>query len=451
MNALKETHDKKLHFTIIGAGAAGLSIGYYARKHGFPFIIYESGERIGGNAITLSHEGFLFDSGAHRFHDRNRETTFEMARLMQEELVGIHVPSQIYFDGKYIDFPLSPLSLMKGLGPLKFLRAGSEVLRGKLHKTRVYDSFASFAVQTYGKTIAEHFLLNYSEKLWGRPCEKLSLDVAGKRLEGLTLKTFIIEALLGSRAKTTHLDGSFYYPTKGIGRIADRMRDYCGEENIALNSKITKVFHNDQKIISVELNHDVEIPVKQLICTIPLNHLLSMLVPAPPQGLLDLGKNLKFRCVILAAFFLDKESVSDNASIYFPEQEIPFTRIYEPKMRSVNMAPDGKTSIIAEIPCQMEDNVWLEDDAIILDKVKDHLCTMGLISDGEVIDTQVHRMHYAYPILEIGYEKILAAIHSFLGKFPNLRFSGRNGRFAYIHIHDMMEIGREVIGEFLES
>ncbi len=451
MNSSKETHDRKLHFSIIGAGAAGLAIGYYARKHGFPFTIYESGERIGGNAITLNHDGFLFDSGAHRFHDRNRETTSDIARLMQEELVGIQVPSQIYFDGKYIDFPLSPLNLMKGLGPLKFLRAGIEVLRGKLNKTKVYDSFASFAVQTYGKTIAEHFLLNYSEKLWGRPCEKLSLDVAGKRLEGLTLKTFIIEALLGSRAKTTHLDGSFYYPTEGIGKIADKMKDYCGEENIALDSKITKVFHNDQKIISIELNHDLEIPVKQLICTIPLNHLLSMMVPAPPQELLDLAKDLKFRCVILAAFFLDRESVSENASIYFPEQEIPFTRIYEPKMRSANMAPEGKTSIVAEIPCQMEDSIWQEEDTSILERVRNHLCEVGLISDDEIRDVRVHRMHYAYPILEMGYEKKLAAIHSFLGKFPNLRFSGRNGRFAYIHIHDMMEIGREVIGEFLES
>jgi protoporphyrinogen oxidase len=451
MNSSKEIHDKKPHFTIIGAGAAGLAVGYYARKNRFPFTIYEASERIGGNAITLSHHDFLFDSGAHRFHDRNRESTSDIVGLMEEELVGIHVPSQIYFDGKFIDFPLSPLSLMKGLGPLKFVRAGIEVLRGKLKKTKPYDSFASFAVQTYGKTIAERFLLNYSQKLWGRPCEKLSLSIAGKRLEGLTLKTFIIEALLGGRAKTTHLDGSFYYPPRGIGRIADKMRDYCGEENIVLGSKITKLFHDEKKVISVELNHDVEIPVEQLICTVPLNHLLNMMTPPPPQELLDLVKDLEFRCVILAVFLLNKESVSKNASIYFPEQDIPFTRIYEPKMRGANMAPEGRTSIVAEIPCQMEDNIWRENDTSILERVRDHLVEASLISEDEIIDVLVHRMHYAYPILETGYENKLFTIHDYLRKFSNLKVSGRNGKFAYIHIHDMMEIGREVIGEFLES
>jgi protoporphyrinogen oxidase len=370
---------------------------------------------------------------------------------MEEELVGIHVPSQIYFNDKYIDFPLSPLSLMKGLGPLKFFNAGIEVFRNRLFKTKSYDSFASFAVQTYGKIIAERFLLSYSEKLWGSPCEKLSLSIAGKRLEGLTLKTFIIEALLGNRAKTTHLDGSFYYPNNGIGRISDKLRDYCGEENIVLGSQITKIFRTDQRIISVELNHNVEKPVEQLVSTIPLNHLLNMMTPAPPQKILDLAKGLRFRCVILAVFLLNKEIVSKNASIYFPEKNIPFTRVYEPKKRSLKMAPKGRTSIVAEIPCQMEDNMWLEKDMVILGKVKDHLCSAGLISDEEVIDTKVHRMHYAYPILEKGYEKRLAEIHNYLKGYSNLELSGRNGRFSYIHIHDMMEIGREIIGKFIEE
>lgn len=436
------------HFTIIGAGAAGLAVGYYARKARFPFTIHDAGERIGGNAITLSHHGFLFDSGAHRFHDKNQETTSEIVTLMGEELVGIHVPSQIYYDGKFIDFPLSPLNLLKGLGLLKFIQAGIEVFRKKLNKTKPHDSFASFAVQTYGKTIAERFLLNYSEKLWGKPCEELSLQVAGKRLEGLTLKTFIIEALLGSHAKTTHLDGSFFYPPKGIGRIPEKLRDFCGEENIILGSKVTRVFHNGERITSVELNHDVEISVEQLVCTIPLNHLLNMMVPAPPRELLGLARGLHFRCVILAVFFLNKASLSKNASIYFPEREIPFTRIYEPKMRSSFMAPVGQTSLVAEIPCQMEDNVWQEDDSSILDRVRNHLLKIGLTSDGEIIDTQIHRMYYAYPILEIGHEKKLVAIQKYLGRYSNLRLSGRNGKFAYIHIHDMMEIGREILGEF---
>ena len=57
---------KPKHITILGAGPAGLAVGYYAQKNGLPFRIYEANNCIGGNSITLKHGDFLFDSGAHQ-------------------------------------------------------------------------------------------------------------------------------------------------------------------------------------------------------------------------------------------------------------------------------------------------------------------------------------------------------------------------------------------------
>ena len=52
----------------------------------------------------------------------------------------------------------------------------------------------------------------------------------------------------------------------------------------------------------------------------------------------------------LCAIFLDIERCSDNASIYFPSKDIPFTRLYEPKNRSNYMAPKRQTCIVVEFP-----------------------------------------------------------------------------------------------------
>ena len=83
------------HIHILGGGFAGLALGYYARKNGFPFTIYEADATLGGNAVTFEHEGFLYDSGAHRFHDRLPLITREIQGLLGSELESVHVPSRI--------------------------------------------------------------------------------------------------------------------------------------------------------------------------------------------------------------------------------------------------------------------------------------------------------------------------------------------------------------------
>ena len=81
-----QKNDRHIH--ILGAGSAGLAVGYYAKKKGLPFTIYEASNRIGGNAITLKYGDFRLDSGAHRFHDRNRETTSHINRRCQDIAKG---------------------------------------------------------------------------------------------------------------------------------------------------------------------------------------------------------------------------------------------------------------------------------------------------------------------------------------------------------------------------
>jgi protoporphyrinogen oxidase len=93
--------------TILGGGPAGLSVGYFSSKHQLAFKIFEALDRTGGNAITIQHGEFRFDSGAHRFHDKDPEVTQELLDLMGSDLQRIEAPSQIYHDGKFIGFPLS--------------------------------------------------------------------------------------------------------------------------------------------------------------------------------------------------------------------------------------------------------------------------------------------------------------------------------------------------------
>ena len=439
------------HIAILGGGPAGLATGYYARKHDIPFTIFEASDHAGGNCITFTHGEFRFDSGAHRFHDKIPEVTAEMRALLDHDFQKIDAPSSIYFNGRFIDFPLSPLNLLRRLGIRTFCKAGIELLAGRLSRAGKNGSFQNFAVRTYGRSIAEFFLLGYSEKLWGLPSVRLSPKIAGSRMKGLDLKAFIIEALRGQKAKTEHLDGAFYYPSLGIGTISERLAEICGEENVRRNSKVTGVIHDGKRICAIEVNGSEEIATEFVVSTLPLDLFLNMIRPVPDDETLKLSGSLRYRSILLVAFFLDEETVSGNASIYFPDPDIPFTRIHEPRNRSLKMSPPGKTSLIVEIPCQQNDNKWVMPDEQLVLLVKSKLVQVGLIAGHEIIGSATRRMPYAYPVLEQDFEEKIGTINRFLNRFENLRFSGRNGRYVYGHVHDMMDMGREIIEEYREA
>ena len=155
--------------------------------------------------------------------------------------------------------------------------------------------------------------------------------------------------------------------------------------------------------------------------------------------------------MVLVALFLNLDSISPNASIYFPDPSLPFTRIYEPKNRNPLMAPKGKTSLIAEIPCFLNDKMWTEEENSLKDLVSDSLLQMGFFKRRDIIDTQIYRIREAYPILEVDYMEKIDRIMRYLDSFTNLVMTGRNGKFRYIHIHDLVGEGREIIHDFADQ
>jgi protoporphyrinogen oxidase len=434
--------------TVLGGGASGVCVGYYAKKHGLSFRVHEATDTIGGNAATIRFKDFLFDTGAHRWHDRYPDITSELKYLMGEDLQQIHMPSHILYNRLLIDFPLSPLNLLKGIGPAAFAKAGAEVLMNRFFNNATNASLEDFAVNTYGRSIADRFLLNYSEKLWGLPCNELSPHSAGRRMKGLDLKTFIREALWGSNLKTEHLDGSFFYPKKGIGDIVNKLIGAAGQENIARKSKVTGISHDDKNIISIEINGKSKEDTGYVVNTLPISLFLDMLYPPPPDDILQAGRTLAYRHLKLVALFIDRPSVTDSATVYFPDRDFIFTRLYEPKKRSVHMAPGDRTSLIIEIPCQHGSGYWNMADEDLIEKTSSKLIEIGWIREQEIMDAFVHPMHYAYPVFEAGFEKKTGRIFDYLRRFGNLAFTGRNCRFEYLHLHDLMKTGKEIIEDY---
>jgi len=438
------------HVTILGGGLAGLSAAYYSGKRGIASTLLEENAVTGGNCVTYHRGGFHFDSGAHRFLDEYPEVTDELRALLGDDLKPIDVPSRIFDGGRLIDIPFKPLNLLACLGAGTFVRSAAEILAERLKPGGPFESFEDFALRTYGRTIASRFLLNYTEKLWGRPTGMLSPIISGKRLQGLSIREIVKEALLGRFAKSGHREGVFYYPEGGIHTLAKTMEKACHSSEIRVSSKVTAVLHDGRRIIRVEVNGSERMDVDQVVSTLPLDYLIKILDPLPPSRIAGLAGNLRFRDLRVVCFFLDRKSVMKVATLYVPGMEFPFTRLYEPRNRNSGMAPEAKTSLAAEIPCESGDSLHEMSDEELTGTVRSKIIATGLMKESEIAGSATERVRHAYPVLLATTPSEVNEIRQWLGNFENLRLTGRNGRFEYSWIHDMMRAGEALSREYSE-
>ena len=442
---------KKNKITIIGGGPAGLACAYYAKNKGIEFIVYEASNSFGGNCQTIKYNDFYFDTGAHRLHDKDSDSTKIFKELLKERLKKIHVPSQIYRNGKFIDFPLSPYGLFNFLGPINFIKESFTIIFNSFKSKSKIKNFEDFAINKFGKKISHLFLLEYSNKLWGLHTSNLSTVISGNRLKGLSIYTLILETIFGKKRKTKHLDGSFYYPDNGIGVLFDELINHCGVSNFKSKSKVTRINHSENRINSIVINNQDNYNINHLVSSMPLGLFIDSMSPPPPNEILSISRSIKFRNVILVCFFLDKTKINNNGSMYFPDKKYLFTRIYEPKNRSIYMSPNNKTSLIVEIPCFKNDDIWVLDKNDLIKKIKEDLINLKFFNKDHIIDSSIYKISNAYPILELNFEKKIKKIFDYLSRFKNLDVTGRNGLFAYTHIHDHMKNGREIIDYYFKK
>jgi len=430
---------------IIGGGPAGLVAGYFAKQKNLTAQILEGSSELGGNCRTISFGEFMYDTGAHRFHDKNKDVTDIIKTLMGDELLKVNSPSKIFWKKKLINFPLEFSNIFKTLDKTIIIKIFLENIINIFSSNKDNMNFKELSYKNYGKTLAELFLINYTEKLWGLKANDLNNKIAGDRLKGLNLSSIIEDLFKKNNINQKHLDGSFYYPKNGFGSIFKSIGDYVGQENISFNSNVVEIHHDNNLIKNLIVENNEAFPIKSLISTLPLNLLIKYLRPTAPKDIMNISNNLKYRGLRLAIISLDLNSFSDNASIYYPQSNIPFTRIYEPKNRSKNMAPSDKTCIVVEVPCQPEDLIYNNSEDEFLDKIKYALLKYTHINESNIINTSSQKVPFAYPILDYNIDDKLNKIFSYLSIFKNLNLLGRSAEFKYLHTHDLFIRANQIV------
>ena len=442
--------------TIFGAGPAGLACGWAMEEAGNKnYSIFEKSSVHGGNARTIKSGEFLYDTGPHRFHASDVEATRRISELMGTNLHSVEAPARIWWQGRFVDFPLRPLQILKNGGLPYTIRAAKDLVlsRFRSNKDESPEDFAEYAQSRFGDTIAKTFLIPFSERLWGLPASELSPDIAGRRLPGFSIPGLIKEALLRSK-KSDHLEGRFLYPKLGYGEISDRMANQISHDKLHYNHRIEGIGTEDNRISTVSVNTGMgshKITPAAVINTLPITSIVNMMNPKPPEEVLTAAAQLKFRDVVLVAIFLDQHSISDAAVTYFQGPQYEFSRAHEPRNRSLDMSPQGKTSLVVEFPCFNGDDIWNRDSDTLATGLIRQLDQMGLIDASLVSRYDTHRLENAYPVYFKGYETISEIVLSYLRRFENFWTLGRGGSYFYGHLHDFVSDGFEIANSVINA
>jgi protoporphyrinogen oxidase len=447
---------------VIGAGPAGLTAALHLLERDVPVVVIEANERVGGLAQTIEYKGFRFDIGGHRFFTKVPAVRELWRSMLGSEFLPRPRRSRIFFDGKFFDYPLKPLDAFRNLGLSRSVGIVLSYLWIKMRPVRPEVSFEDWVTNRFGRKLFQTFFKAYTEKVWGIPCHTISARWAAQRIQGLTLRTAVLNMLAPlfarqPRTRVKTLITEFEYPRLGPGMMweafAARIERLGG--TVLLNARVSRLVHDGRTVQAVEFEHDGVRRcqrVSSVISTMALTDLARSLGPATPTNLQQAARDLKYRDFILVAVVVDHPSVFPDNWIYIHDPTVRLGRIQNFKNWSPDMVPDpSKTCLGLEYFCTVDDDIWsLTNDALVA-LARKELEMIGLVDPRLIVDATVVRVPKAYPVYDEGYAQAVSAIRDHIRDLTNLQTVGRNGTHTYNNQDHSMVMGmlavRNLFGE----
>ena len=168
-------------------------------------------------------------------------------------------------------------------------------------------------MSNFGRTMFNLYFKEYSEKVWGLECDKISMEWVAQRIKGLSLGAAIKNAFFKFTGKDIDtLADEFIYPSMGIGDISERLKAEIEEKNpVLMDTGVRKIIHENfvvTNVIAENCKDVIDIAGREFISSIPLTGLVQMLTPSAPDEI--------FLCIDLNVFNIGF-SIIDLSSILF--------------------------------------------------------------------------------------------------------------------------------------
>ena len=444
-------------FVILGGGPCGLAAAWELTKQGRKALVLESEPLVGGLCATHARDGWRFDLGGHRFVSADGELTRWLEDMLGHDLLTQERRSIVLHEGRRFRYPLDARDLLENLDVGDSLRAlaGYAAARVRRAVSPGQDrTFEEWVTSRFGRPLYDSFFGPYTQKLWGIPPSTISADWAAERISLLHLGDAILRMAGARRPEIRTYARQYRYPRFGMGQLyevmAQRIRARGGE--VRTGTRAVGLETEGARVVAVRAagpRGPERIPVGELLATMPLAELVRHLRPEA-TALVRRSQTLRFRALVFLNLMLRRRNFSENTWMYVASGAFATSRIQEPKRRSAWMAPDGHTSIMLEIPCDVGDATWGASTAELQARMGKELRDLGFVVD-DVLAAFTVRVEHAYPIYHVGYDEDRRAMLAEVARFANVRTAGRQGLFRYVFMDAAMHMGIEAARQMMSG
>src|SRR4051795_8365014 len=212
---------------VLGGGPAGLTAGYLLAKQGVPVIVFEAEDQVGGLAKTVVRDGYRFDLGGHRFFTKAPEVERLWHEVLGDEMLLRDRLSRIYWNGRFLDYPLRPADVVRKLGPVELTRALASYAAATTRPRGSEETLEEWISNRFGRRLFELFFRSYTHKVWGVPASELRAEWGAQRIRGLSFGAAARDAFRGRNGNGNgngngdlhSLLREFHYPRYGPGQM----------------------------------------------------------------------------------------------------------------------------------------------------------------------------------------------------------------------------------------
>ncbi len=430
---------------ILGAGITGLTTAWKLLKSDgdFEITLLERENLPGGLAKTIFWKGYALDLGPHRFHTEIPEIREFVRSFCEEKMVRVKRSSRMYINGSYIPYPISPVQTFKALGigsSLSFMISALQTLFDQ--KPEKAESYEEYVQSYYGKALYQRIFKPFAQKVWGIEPSQIAAETARVRLRGENIWHALKDSLFSG--EETYVS-EFLYPHGGIGEIPRKF----AQEIVSLGGDIIIGQTVDQvqiesgkisRVLTSGMHGAREFECDYVVSTIPLPDLVNLIDPQPSQAITNAANQLQFRALVLLYLLFDTDLGITDTWLYYPEDHVPFSRIYVPDNFSTWMEKRDNTCLCLEFPCQIGDEIWTGNKESLQSQSLDILLNSELIDRSPADSLAVH-IEEGYPLYKKGYEQFRQTILDWLNSLENCLTTGRQGLFRHNNIDQAMQMG----------
>lgn len=463
--AMNDRMPKK--FLILGGGISGLGAAWRLAEKGYPVEVIESQkEEIGGLAATVKKGPYRLDYGPHFFLSEKPGLITRVTDLFDEELPAFKRSAQLYFHGRFYNYPLTARNVLLQMpvtdaflsGAGYFGRLVVDAFKRPFQKKGRSPNFEQWAKSSFGDYLFKLFFKPYTEQFWQIPCSQLSPDSmpTNTRLSFFkTLRLLFVKEIVRSSMSLVERETTLLlrYPRQGIGEIPEKIANEITRRggNIHKGWRITEVFRDPAgryKVTASGQDGSRFFEADHVISTIPLTDLVPILKPSPPPSILEDAGKLGFLSFIVVYLIIKNREVLQSSYLY--QLGRPYNRIADMNRFCPDLCPEDENMLALEYTCHKGDALWESSEDDLFDVSVSHLEKDGILKREEVRRVFALKEPSAYPIYRSDYKAPLENILNFVGRTEGLDVVGRAGRYMYMDMDQCLEKAFDLVDALID-